>query len=285
MKFLQLVLIVLLVIYVALLSLVLNPLWIIVMVSAGLAFGSLGSIIAIRKLYFLAGASPHIALLAVALSIPLSVVLGGSEYLYSIIGGILLVYIAGYMIYRGIESDIATAMVVASTASLSVIVIYYVLTRYPIYFSISAIITGDPLLVGIYDAMVAFVIALFTFILVLLTYREQLAIGIDRNMAELLGLRIWVYDLLLYTLIGLVVVGLLKIVGFILAHVLVLLPPSIAVIRSRSAWEALYLTIVTALVSSLLGLHFGVLLDISPTGLTGLILLFLYILAFMRRRT
>ncbi len=262
-----------------------NPVWIIVMLSAAIAFGSLSSLVGMRKLYFLAGAMPHVALFAVTLSIPLTQLLRiGSSLVYSIIIGIALVYIVGYSIYKGVNSDIATAVFVGFTASGSVIVAYYVLTYFPVEYDLTALIMGDPLLSSIEQAILSAILAISVFIIVYLTYREQLSLGIDRESAMLSGLKIEIYDAITFTVLGLVSITMLKIVGYILEHILVLLPSSIAVISAKSAREALYINIVSAITSALLGLHLGIMLNISPSGLTGLILLLFYITSLAGKR-
>ncbi len=261
-----------------------NPVWVIVMVSASITFGLLSSIVAARKLFFLAGASPHSALLAVALAVPLTYTFGGGIYLWSMIIGVLLVYIAGYSIHRGVDPDIATAVFISFTASSGVLVAYYVLTNYPLGFDLASIIIGDPILTTWYDALVAVSVAIVSSILILLTYREQLSLGIDRDSAYLAGIRVPLYDLVVFTLIGLTAITFIRIMGYVLEHVLVLLPASIAVSRARGSMEALEISILSALTASLLGLHLGVILNLSPTGLTGLILLTYYLAAIASRR-
>lgn len=273
------------IVYAILLSIIYNTVWIIVMLFSALIYGSLGIIVAVRKLYYLASASPHIALLAVTLAIPTSYLLiHGFEFVYALLYGLLMIYIVGYMIYRGIGTDIATAIMVGATSSLSVLAIYYVLTHYPLEYSLSTLIIGDPLLATWTDAYIVVLIAIITLALIILTYHEQLSLGVDRGSAVLLGLNVRLYDLLVYTLIGIGVIGLIKIIGYILEHVLILLPPSIAMIKARSSDEAFILSILTAITASLIGLHLGILLNISPTGLTGTILLIYYIIVFIRWR-
>ncbi len=274
-------LIIVLILYSILLSITYNSIWIIVLLSSGIIYGVIGVLVSLRKLYFLASASPHIALLAIALAIPTARLLYGSEQLYGIIYGLIMIYIAGYMIHRGISSDQATAFLVGAVSSLTVITIYYILVHYPLEFNISSLIIGDPLLTSWSDASVSLLIALTTLAILLLTYHEQLSLGVDRESTVLMGINVKLYDLITYTIIGLGAIALLPIVGYILEHVLVLLPPTIALLRANNAREAVLLTILSSTTASLLGLHLGLLLDLAPTGLIGLILLVFYIIVFI----
>lgn len=265
-----------------LLSCAYNPIWVVILTSSAIAYGALSTLVAARRLYFLAGATPHAALFAVILSLPLTITLGiGTEIMWSTIIGVLLIYIAGYAIHRGINSDIATSVFVAFTASGSVLAGYYVLTRYPVEFNIASLIIGDPLLTGLNDAVFAAVIASATFLGVYLTYREQISLGIDRDSAYLSGINAKVYDLLIFTLLGVVAIGMLRIVGYVLEHILILLPSSIALTTAKTMNEALEISIITALTASLIGLHIGIILNLSPAGLTGLVLLTYYIVSLV----
>lgn len=262
-----------------------NPRWVIVMVSAALVYGFLGPVIAARRLYFLASASPHAALLAAVLAIPLARIIGfGDEYLWAITLGIFLVYFVGYLIHHGVDPDTATGVFVAFTASSSVLAIYYVLTHYPIETDIWAIIVGDPLLASWDSVFVSLVVLLAVSLLILLTHRENICLGVDRDYVRLVGVNIKVYDLLVFTLLAVATVALIKIVGFVLEHVLVLLPAAIATTWSHSARQALLTSISVSLLAGLLGLYLAVPLNQAPAGTSGLILLAIYLTVLLGRK-
>ena len=263
----------------------LNPRWIIVMVSASLVYGFLGPVVAARRLYFLASASPHAALLSAVLAIPLARIIGiGGEYLWAIVIGIVLIYFVGYLVYRGVDPDTATAVFVAFTASSSVMAIYYVLTHYPIETDIWAIIVGDPLLASWESAFLALAILLVISLAILLTHRENICLGVDRDYVRLAGVNIRVYDLIVFTLLAVATVALIRIVGFVLEHVLVLLPAAIAVTWSKSARQALLTSITVSLIAGLTGLYLAVQLNQAPAGTTGLILLAVYLAVLLYRK-
>jgi len=266
-------------------STVTNLKWVLVMSIAALTYGLLSPLVAARRLYFLASASPHSALLASVLAIPLARIFGvANEYIWAIVLGLFLTYIVGYMIHRGIDTDTATATFVAFTASASVIAIYYVLTSFPLETDIWAIIVGDPLLADWDDVAYASIVMIFTTLTVLLTCREQICLGIDKDYVRLAGIRVEIYDWIMFTLLGLTTVTLIRIVGFVLEHVLVLLPAAIATTASKSAKDAMYLSIISSFTASILGLHLAVALGLAPAGITGLSLLTLYVFALLGRR-
>ena len=268
----------------ALLAYLTNIVWFLVMSSAAIAYGALSAIIAARRLFFLAGASAHSALLAAVIAIPIAETLRlGNQQLWSIVVGILLTYTVGYMINRGIKSDIATAVFVSATASISVLAIYYVLTSYPLESDIWAIIVGDPLLTRWSDALYSIVIALVILATVLITFREQVCIGTERGCVALTGLNIKLYDLIFFTILGLATVALIKTVGFVLEHVLMLLPASIAVTTCKGSLNVILTSIYVSIISSLLALYIGILINQSPAAIAGIMLLAVYLASLLWR--
>jgi len=262
-----------------------EPRWVAIMVAAALAYGFISPLVAARRLQFLAAASSHSALLAAVLAVPLAFLVGFlSEYLWAILLGLGLIYIVGYAIYRGVDPDTATSIFVAATASTSILAIYYVLTEFPLETNLWAIMVGDPLLASWRDVFYALAISSTTALAVLLTYREQVYVGIDRELARLSGLRVRFYDWLLFTLLGLTAVALIKVVGFVLEHVLILLPSAIATKLSHSSKGVLAVSVSVSLLASLAGLYLSLLLDQSPAGMVGLILLAIYLAVLISRR-
>lgn len=253
--------------------------WVIVIVSSSVTFGLLAPIIAVRKLYFLAGAVPHSALLATVLAIPLAKYLClGNEFIWSIILGVALVYSVGYAIYKGVDADTATSVFVASTASLSVIALYYVLTSFPIGTNIWAFIVGDPLLVSWSDVYITLIVAFIVAISVVFTYREHVIVGIDKDCVRLAGVKVKFYDWLLFTLLGVATITMLKIIGFVLEHVFILIPAAIAKIGSESAIDALLVSLIASLIAGLTGLYITVITGFAPAGVIGLVLFAIYLL-------
>ncbi len=258
--------------------------WVVVMVSAAIAYGFLSPVIAARRLYFLAGASPHAALLAAVAAIPLASSLGLGIYAWSMLVGLGLIYIIGYMVYRGMDPDTSTAVFVAFAASASVLAIYYVLTRYPRETDIMAIVVGDPLLAGWREALYAVLVALASAAVFALTYREQVCIGVERDSVRLTGIRVALYDFATFTMLAVTTVLLIRIVGFVLEHVLILLPAAIASTAALGAMRSLVISVNVSLAASLLGLWLATWLDLAPAGVTGILLLAAYLAVLALRR-
>ncbi len=258
--------------------------WVAVMLAAALAYGFLSPVVSARRLYFLSATAPHTALLAAVLGIPLASTLGGDVYAWAVAVGLALVYLVGYVIHRGVDPDIATASFTALTASASVLAIYYVLTNYPLQMEITAYIIGDPLLVTEEEALWALGIAVATAFIVITSYREQVCLGIDRDSAVLSGLNTRVYDLAVFTLLAVATVALIRIVGFVLEHVLLLLPAAIAASAAEGSREALVYAVASSIAASMLGLLVAIIMNAAPAGATGIVLLAIYLAALIARR-
>lgn len=251
--------------------------------AAGLAFGLMSALVAARRLFFLAGATPHSALLAALLAVLVTGSMDAPAYVLTVLLTVLLVYIAGYMIFSDVEPDIATSVLVSFSASTSVILAYYVKSAAG-GADIASIVFGDPLLVGPLEAWIAIATALTVCLVVALSYREQVYIGIERDLSKITGMPVWLYDLAFFTLVGVVVGTMVQIVGFVLEHVLILLPGAAAAMYARSASEAVLLSVSSALAAAGLGLILSLVLGISPSGATGLVMLSTYLFLVTRSR-
>ncbi|MET1128583.1 MAG: metal ABC transporter permease [Thermoproteota archaeon] len=261
-----------------------NPVWALAMLSAGLAFGSAAAIVAARRMYFLSAAAPHAALLAAAAGALASASVGGDPYIWTAALGLMLVYGVGYAIHRGVDPDAATSVFVSLTASLSVMALYIAYTRTPAEVNIAGLVAGDPLLASRSEAVAAAVAGAASLGAVLLSYTEHVCIGLDPATARVAGIRTWVYDLIAFTVIGLSASIMIRVVGFVLEHVLVLLPASAAVTLSASAIGVLYLSLVLSLAGAASGLYLSLALNVPPAGGAGLVLLAAYLAALAYRR-
>ncbi len=259
--------------------------WLLIFILSATIYGILSPLIAARRFYFLATEGPHIALFAIAISIVLSRSIGVfNEFIWSIIISTILIYIIGYVIEKGVDPDIATSAMVALSSSGSVIALYYVLTNYSISYNLWGIILGDPLLSTWNDVYLLGAICIITIVIAIVTYNVNVYIGIDREYVEIGLSRPWIYSYALYTIVAIASVALLKIVGFVLEHVLILLPAPIAMIISESSYTVLIISIFIAILSSLLGLKISIDINLAPSGAIGVVVLFIYLLIYILKR-
>ncbi|HIP65707.1 MAG TPA: metal ABC transporter permease [Pyrodictium sp.] len=251
--------------------------WVIAATSVGIAFGSLSILVAIRRLHFLAGGLPHGALVAVLLGIIAANVLGIPVHLASILFISILIAIAWMLLEKGVSGDVVAAAFVSFCSSVAVILGYMVLSLFPLKESLWAYIWGDILLVDWNTVALSAVIAVAVLITTLTTYIEHMCIAVDGDGVRLAGVRIGLYDLILLTMLAATSTALLKAAGFVLEHVLILLPGTIAVNLAKTGIQALLYSLVISLAASLIGLLLGLALNQPPSGLIGLLLFATYI--------
>jgi manganese/iron transport system permease protein len=127
--------------------------------------------------------------------------------------------------------------------------------------SLTSILFGDALGVtwsGIYSQLVLLAIVL---IAVVVLYRPLLALSLNKEKAELLGMRPGVTHAALLALIALAVIGSYQSVGTLLVFGLLVGPPAVASLLSRSVVQMMVLAAVVGVISVWLGLtisyHFG----------------------------
>ena len=254
--------------------------WFFTVILASTMYGVISPLVYARRLQFLSAASSHTALLAVLLSIPLSAYF--PSYISAILVGLVLIYAVGYAINRGVEPNTATSILVSFTASTSVLAMYFVITHYEIATDIWAMILGDPLLVTWSDLKFLSIVTAFVILVTVLTYREQIHIGFDRDCATLAGINVRLYDLAFYTVLGISTVAMLKVVGFVLQHVLILLPCAIAMKFARGSKGLIVYSVLISVIASIVGLTISLALNLSPSGVIGLVMFTFYLVGWLR---
>ncbi|MCF8550324.1 MAG: metal ABC transporter permease [Pontimonas sp.] len=127
--------------------------------------------------------------------------------------------------------------------------------------SLTSILFGDALGVtwtGIYSQLVLLAIVL---IAVVVLYRPLLALSLNKEKAELLGMRPGLTHAALLALIALAVIGSYQSVGTLLVFGLLVGPPAVASLLSRSVVQMMIVAAVVGVISVWLGLtisyHFG----------------------------
>ncbi|MEZ0346649.1 MAG: metal ABC transporter permease [Infirmifilum sp.] len=256
-----------------------DPSWVIVIVSSSLAFSALSPIITARRLNFFASSLPHSALLSVSLGYLASYLLKGDPAFWAILISVPLSYLQTFLIQRGVDENTATSVFVAFTTSASVASLYYILTMFPSQVSLWSYILGDPLLVAWEDVVKAAIISLTLTALCILIYEKEVMIGVDREYAQLNGINVRFHDYLVITLLTVASVSLLRIVGFVIEHVVMLLPSAIALTVARNSHEMLWISIASALLSGILGLFVAVAVNLAPSAAFGLVLVTIYLVS------
>ena len=261
-------------------------LWVLVVAAASVAFGSLSVLVAARRLYFMAASLPHSSLLAAALAVPIAFWVGGWIPLWATLLAVAAALVFYALIEKGVDVDVASSVFVSASAAGAVAAMYYVLSRYSLEVSLWAYILGDPLLVTPSDALLALGVAAASLAYTLLTYRENICIGLDPEGSRLAGIKVRLYDAATTVVIAAAAVLLLRIVGFVMEHVLLLLPGAAAATAARGMWRVLAYGVLAAVAAGLSGLALALILGAAPAATIGAVMLAIYVasLAAGRRR-
>ncbi|MEB3860443.1 MAG: metal ABC transporter permease [Desulfurococcales archaeon] len=264
----------------ALLSLRYPASWAIGMGLAGAAYGALSSILHARGLLFVAGASPHVALASAGISSLIVMDAGTAWLVLSLAIGVSIIMAAGYMIERGFNADDAAAFMASLSSTAAVLALYRLSA---IGGDVAGLIIGDPLLVGVGELVVLSLSTLAIIIALAVGGWRMIYIGMMREESLLGPTKSLAWSMILYLVLGLATVGMLRIVGYVLEHVLLLLPGIIAS-QAVSGWRrGLAASAIIGLSASITGLIVAVNFDVSPSGASGAILVLLFLMAHVIR--
>lgn len=256
--------------------------WFLTIAMSSIIYGNLSILISARKLYFLATVTPHSALLAVMIAVIINRTVGVlNDFLWSAIVGCTLMLCVGYFIRRGSDTDTITSVYVALTASASVIAMNYVLTSFKISYSLWSVVLGDPLLIAWSDLLPLPLMTIITTTLTALSLKYHVYAGVDPDYVKLVSTRKWLYDYILFFLLGVTSVALIRVTGFILQHILILLPSIVAAKITESSKKAYIAGLITSILASVLGLQTAILTNSSPSGMIGGTFILIYVISLL----
>ncbi|MEM0020737.1 MAG: metal ABC transporter permease [Fervidicoccaceae archaeon] len=258
--------------------------WIVVLLSSAISFAVLSTLIAARNLYFLAGSIPHSALFSASFAMLISFIMGGSSFVWSLLINTALILAVGYVIHSGADPNKVTSIFVGMTASLTVTVLYYLVNHFYVAKSITSEILGDPFLSTTADAYISLASLAFTLIAFFYSYRENILIGLLGRESWLSGINVYLHDYVFYLLLAVVSASFMKIIGFILTHIFILIPGAIASIAAERSNEAVSMALGMSLLSASIGLVAGIALNLSPAGITGIIMMIIYVLLVLMKK-
>jgi zinc transport system permease protein len=231
------------------------------------ACGIVGTYIVVRRMLFLSGAISHASYGGVGLSWYLGI---------SVISGALiftpaLALIIGFISRRARQSeDVAITMMWVTGMALGTVFIALADAYPPDPFSF---LFGNPLFVSTSDLMLMGGLLAGILFVVVLLYKEFLALSFDEDFGRVLGIPV---ERLYYVLLGLMaitVVIAVKVVGVIVLIVLLAAPPAIARHYTHTLWKMMLLaSVVGALLNTFgLWLSYYAFPDIPPVAIIALV--------------
>ncbi|MCS7103586.1 MAG: metal ABC transporter permease, partial [Candidatus Korarchaeum sp.] len=105
----------------------------------------------------------------------------------------------------------------------------------------------------------------------------------DRDFARISGVKIGFYDVIAALSLAIATIGLLKVTGFVLEHVMILLPGITAASLAKSLRGFFIQAFTISLLGGLGGLMLGLLTGLAPSGCVGLVLLSLFLVSLIGR--
>jgi zinc transport system permease protein len=232
---------------------------------AGVAFGIVGTYVVVRRIGYLAGAIAHCVLGGIGLALYLQKVRGWSwcDPLYGAIAAALAAAVA-----LGLVSLLAKQRedtVIGAMWSIGMAVGVIFIAKTPGYVDAMSYLFGNILLVSKRDLYILAGLDVLVVTLAVALHPHFLAVCFDSRFAELRGIPVRFYYILLLLLAALSVVLLLSVVGIVLVIALLTLPAAIAGHFTRRLWTMMALSTVLSMVFVAVGLAVSYRLDM-PAG-------------------
>jgi manganese/iron transport system permease protein len=247
----------------------------VVAVASSLVCGIVGSHVVLRGMAFIGDAVAHAVFpgLAVAFVLNGNLVLGGA-----IAGVITSVLVAVIAQNRRLKEDSVIGILFAAAFALGIVVI----SRAPGYAgSLQQFLFGS--ITGIPDSDVVTVLVGGATIVVvmLLLGKEFVAVGLDRESARALGLRVFALDLVLYVLVTLAVVLSVQTIGNVLVLALLVTPAATARLLTDRLGVMMVVAPALGSLSALVGLYLSWSVDLPVGGTIVLVATGFFVLAWL----
>jgi len=142
-------------------------------------------------------------------------------------------------------------------------------------------IIGDVLGVSWIDLYTLIVVAVATLGIMALLYKEFKFITFDPEAAEAMGLKVSIYHYVMVFLIALFSVVAIKVIGVILAIVLLIAPAASAYEFSHDLEHMLIISMIITLVAGILGFILSLIFNIASSALIGITVSIAYLIALV----
>lgn len=245
-----------------------------VTVMSALVCGVVGTFVVLRGMAFIGDAVAH----AVFPGLAVAFVLGGDLVLGGTVAGLVTaVLVAVFTQNRRVKADSVIGVLFVGAFALGIVVV----SRAPGYAgSLQQFLFGS--LTGIPEEEVALVgvTGLAVIAVVLLLHKELVAIGLDRESARALGVKVFALDLVLYVLVTLAVVISVQTIGNILVLALLVTPAATARLLTDRLRTMMMLSPAIGGSAGLIGLYLSWSWDLPTGGTVVLVLTAGFLLAW-----
>lgn len=142
---------------------------------------------------------------------------------------------------------------------------------------------SDILLLSDIDIISLSVTSIIAFLITLVFYKEFIYICFDADTAEALGLRVKLYDTLLFVIASIAVTVIVKAVGVLLSVALLILPAAASRILARNINRMFMASLMLVLLSGAIGIALSYQFNIPTSGAIALTSTILFALAYLAK--
>lgn len=242
-------------------------------IMVGIICGVIGSFIVLRGMSLIGDAISHAVLPGVAISYML-----GINFFYgAVLTGMLTAVGIGYINQNSrIKNDAAIGIVFSSAFAIGVILI----AKANSSIDLNRILFGNVLSVRSSDMWMTLIIGAIVLLTVVLFYKELLVSTFDPTFAASYGLPNKLIHYVIMILLTLVTVASLQTVGIILVVAMLITPASTAYLCTNRLWVMILLAALFGAISSIAGLYFSFVYNLSSGATIVLVSTALFLIAF-----
>ncbi len=176
------------------------------------------------------------------------------------------------------KADVVIGMIFGFSTALAVLFLSIASTYTAAAWSF---IIGDVLGVSWMDLYTLIIVAVVALGIIALLYKEFKFITFDPEAAEAMGLRVSAYHYIMVFLIALFSVVAIKVVGVILAIVLLIAPAASAYEFSHDLERMLIISMIIALIAGVLGFFLSLIFNIASSAFIGIAVSIAYLIALI----
>jgi zinc transport system permease protein len=247
---------------------------------ASIACGIVGAYVVTKKIVFISGGIAHASFGGIGLGyfININPVIGAT--IFALISSLGIGVISRK---TRLPEDTAIGLIWTIGMALGIVFIALTPGYAPDLFSY---LFGNILTVPVTDLIIMLVLDIIIVVLVIVFYKEFLAISFDENYSTIIGIPVDALYLTLLVMIALTVIVLIRVVGIILVIALLTLPAAMASRFTYNLKKMIWLSILLGIVFTMGGLWLSYVLDL-PSGATiilfgGVLIIISYIVTMLR---
>jgi ABC-type Mn2+/Zn2+ transport system permease subunit len=210
-------------------------------------FALLGIFVFIKRMSFFSDGVAHASILGLAIAF----LLKKNILFFALLSGIIFSFLIYYLERKTkIHSDTLIGLIFVSSLSLGLILMSLKASYQP---ELLNFLIGNILTISDFDFILIFVFSLIITSFLILNLKKLVLVLIDPIEAKLRNIKVNLYELIFYCLLGISVILGIKLVGVILVTAFLVISPSISSLISRSFSQFIFFSIIFNILNSLLG--------------------------------